>query len=88
MKTPLVTTTIGAFPKPSYVPVQDWFDLARETGGMNTAATTRQYSKDVEKNKTAHEQLFIRAAREVLKVHFGLVNASSSATSSEGCCTL
>jgi len=68
MKTPLVTTTIGAFPKPSYVPVQDWFDLARETGGMNTAATTRQYSKDVEKNKTAHEQLFIRAAREVLKV--------------------
>ena len=34
---------------------------------MNTAATTRQYSKDVEKNKAAHERLFLRAAKEVLE---------------------
>ena len=54
MKLPLETTTLGAFPKPNYVPVRDWFDLARQTGGMNTAETTRQYSADIEKNKNEH----------------------------------
>jgi hypothetical protein len=51
MELPLKTTTLGAFPKPNYVPVRDWFDLARKTGGMNTAETTRQYSADIEKIK-------------------------------------
>jgi hypothetical protein len=46
MELPLETTTLGAFPKPNYVPVRDWFDLARKTGGMNTAEKTRQYSTD------------------------------------------
>ena len=68
MKAPLITTTIGAFPKPEYVPVRDWFDSAREKGGMNTSETTYQYSKDIEKNKDAHEGLFIRAAQEVLEI--------------------
>ena len=68
MKTPLETTTIGAFPKPNYVPVRDWFDLARKTGGMSTPQTTRQYSTDIEKNKNEHEELFIRAAKEVLDI--------------------
>ena len=68
MELPLVTTTLGAFPKPNYVPVRDWFDLARQTGGMNTAETTRQYSADIEKNKNKHEELFIRAAKEVLDI--------------------
>ena len=68
MKTPLETTTIGAFPKPNYVPVRDWFDLDRKTGGMNTPETTRQYSTDIEKNKNEHEKLFIRAAKEVLDI--------------------
>ena len=54
MKPSLITTTIGAFPKPNYVPVRDWFDLAKETGGMNTPETTYQYSKDVEKNKDTY----------------------------------
>ena len=48
MELPLKTTTLGAFPKPNYVPVRDWFDLARKTGRMNTAETTRQYSADIE----------------------------------------
>ena len=68
MKAPLITTTIGAFPKPEYVPVRDWFDSAKEKGGMNTSETTYQYSKDIEKNKDAHEGLFIRAAQEVLEI--------------------
>ena len=68
MKPPLITTTIGAFPKPNYVPVRDWFDSAKEKGGMNTSETTHQYSKDIEKNKDAHEGLFVRAAQEVLEI--------------------
>ena len=68
MKAPLITTTIGAFPKPKYVPIRDWFDAAKDAGGMNTSETTYQYSKDIEKNKDAHEDLFIRAAQEVLGI--------------------
>lgn len=68
MKAPLITTTIGAFPKPKYVPIRDWFDSAKDAGGMNTPDTTYQYSKDIEKNKDAHEDLFIRAAQEVLDI--------------------
>ena len=68
MKKRLETTTIGAFPKPSYVPVRDWFDAARETGGMNAAQTTLDYTLDVEKNKDTHEALFIRAAKEVIDI--------------------
>ena len=33
---PLTTTVIGSFPKPSYLPIEDWFDGARNDGGMNT----------------------------------------------------
>ena len=68
MKAPLITTTIGAFPKPKYVPIRDWFDSAKDAGGMNTPETTHQYSKDIEKDKDVHEDLFIRAAQEVLDI--------------------
>ncbi len=65
---PIETTTIGAFPKPSYVPVRDWFDAARETGGMNSSQTTLDFTTDSQKDKDAHEALFIRAAREVIDI--------------------
>ncbi len=68
MKKQIETTTIGAFPKPNYVPVRDWFDAARETGGMNTAQTTLDYTLDIEKNKDMHEALFVRAAKEVIDI--------------------
>ena len=62
------TTTIGSFPKPKYLPVRDWFDYARVTGGMNTAQTTLDYSSAIEKNKHTHEALFVRAAAEVIDI--------------------
>ncbi|MGR3290911.1 MAG: cobalamin-independent methionine synthase II family protein [Paracoccaceae bacterium] len=65
---PLETTTIGAFPKPDYVPVRDWFDISRETGGMNTSQTTMDYTADSKQNSNAHEALFIRAAKEVIDI--------------------
>ena len=68
MKKILDTTTLGAFPKPDYVPVRDWFDLARETGGMSTARTTLEYTRGVAKNQKSHEDLFVKAAKEVIDI--------------------
>jgi len=62
------TTTLGAFPKPGYVPVRDWFDLARETGGMNSSQTTADYTAASQNIGAEHEALFIRAAKEVIAV--------------------
>lgn len=67
-KTPLETTTIGSFPKPSYVPVRDWFDTARETAGMNTSQVTTDYTRDVQDPNNTHEALFVRAAKEVIAI--------------------
>ena len=68
MLNPLETTTIGAFPKPNYVPVRDWFDLAHQKGVMDSAETTLQYNLDIQKNKDTHEPLFLRATEEILGV--------------------
>ena len=35
-KKKIITTTIGSFPKPKYLPIMDWFDSARGEEGMNT----------------------------------------------------
>lgn len=67
-KTPIPTTTIGAFPKPSYVPVRDWFDISRETGGMNASQTTTDYTADSANMDASHEALFVRAAKEVIDI--------------------
>ena len=68
MPDPLETTTIGSFPKPPYVPIQDWFDISRQSGGMNSAETTRRYSADLGKNRNENEKLFLKATREILEI--------------------
>ncbi|MFV2002329.1 MAG: hypothetical protein ACC619_05055 [Paracoccaceae bacterium] len=65
---PLITTTLGSFPKPDYVPVRDWFDISRETGGMNSSQTTRDYTATAHDTGADHEALFVRAAREVIDI--------------------
>jgi methionine synthase II (cobalamin-independent) len=44
-KNKILTTTIGSFPKPDYLPIMDWFDSARGEDGMNTVKTTIEYTK-------------------------------------------
>lgn len=68
IKTALETTTIGSFPKPRYVPVRDWFDMSRESGGMNSSQTTTDYTADIQNIDESHEPLFIRAAKEVIDI--------------------
>ena len=51
----LITTVVGSFPKPSYVPIEDWFDASKKKRGMNTSDVTRLYTDY--KKKQNHSQL-------------------------------
>lgn len=64
----LTTTTIGSFPKPDYVPVEDWFDAARNKGVMDTALVTQNYTGYQQKKNANDEALFIKAAKEVIDI--------------------
>lgn len=60
----LTTTTIGAFPKPDYVPITDWFQGAE---GPDTVSPTGGYSIQMAGVKADEaETLFLRAAQEVI----------------------
>lgn len=59
----LPTTTIGAYPKPDYVPVVDWFQAP---DGMCTSSATVIYNEHAEKFGEDAEPLFVRAAKEVI----------------------
>jgi len=56
------TTCIGAYPKPEYVPVADWFNL---DGGLTDASSevTRQYTEDMNNPDAVFEELFQRATK-------------------------
>ncbi len=59
----LTTTTIGAYPKPDYVPVTDWFTAE---DGMSTPIATRLYEENLAKAGDEAEALFVRAAGDVI----------------------
>ena len=65
---PIPTTTIGSFPKPKYLPVRDWFDSARDEGGMNSPKTTKQYTEARKRLDEEAESLFERAAKEIIDI--------------------
>jgi hypothetical protein len=49
----LLTTTIGAYPKPDYVKVTDWFKL-----GMDTPDPTRDYAAEMNRLGSNAEEVF------------------------------
>jgi len=59
----LKTTTIGAFPKPDYVPIRDWFQGPE---GPDTMDPTAGYAAQLARAGAAAEALFARAAEEVI----------------------
>ena len=67
-KNKILTTTIGSFHKPDYLPIMDWFDSARGEDGMNTVKTTIEYTKYHNKKNESDELLFKRAANEVINI--------------------
>ena len=60
---PLLTTTIGAYPKPDYVAVIDWF---KAEGGTVTQDPTKSYEAELAQMGREAEDIFRRAATEVI----------------------
>jgi len=62
---PLPTTTIGAYPKPDYLPFRDWFTVDH---GMTDAGgeVTRNYTKAMAAADAETEALFDRATQEAV----------------------
>jgi|TARA_B100001964_G_C14217026_1_gene593290 5-methyltetrahydropteroyltriglutamate--homocysteine methyltransferase len=60
----MLTTVIGAYPKPDYLKVTDWFNAK---GGTDTADPTKHYAQEVNQMGEKAEELFLNAADEVIK---------------------
>jgi len=60
---PLTTTTIGAYPKPTYVQVPDWFNIP---AGPDMANPTVGWAKAVEAMGAEAEAIFARGVEEVI----------------------
>jgi len=69
--TAVTTTCIGAYPKPSYVPVLDWFDQTEGDQDMTTTRATLTYQQRLDAVGDEAEALFVKAAREVVADQVG-----------------
>ena len=65
---PLITTTIGAYPKPAYIAVPDWFNIP---AGPDTAAPTVGWAKAVAAMGDEAEAIFARGVKEVIDDQVG-----------------
>ena len=59
----LLTTTIGAYPKPDFIPIVDWF---RADAGPDTASPTEAYIAGLAAMGAEAEELFARGTRAVI----------------------
>jgi len=60
----MLTTVIGAYPKPEYLKITDWFNAQ---GGTDTANPTKYYTQEVHQMGDKAEKLFVQAAGEVIQ---------------------
>ncbi len=60
----MLTTTIGAYPKPEGVPIQDWF---RKDGGTDDAEPTAGYAETLERYGGQIEKILDQATVEVVR---------------------
>ena len=60
----MLTTVIGAYPKPDYLKITDWFNAA---GGTDTSNPTKLYEDEIKKMGVDAETIFKKAAAEVIK---------------------
>ena len=60
----MLTTVIGAYPKPDYLKITDWFNAK---GGTDTATPTKFYEDEIKKMGADAESIFDKAAKEVIK---------------------
>lgn len=60
----MLTTVIGAYPKPEYLEITDWFNAQ---GGTDTANPTKLYDQEVNQMGDKAEKFFVKAAGEVIQ---------------------
>jgi len=60
------TTCIGAYPKPDYVPIIDWFDRDEGEQDMTTTRATTSYQQRLDAAGENAEALFVKATAEVI----------------------
>ena len=59
----MLTTVIGAYPKPSFLQLPDWFNAE---GGTDTLKPTVDYDDAIKKMGKETESIFLKAAKEVI----------------------
>ena len=59
----MITTVIGAFPKPSFLKLPDWFNIE---GGTDTKYPTKKYLDAIKNMGDEAENIFIDATKEVI----------------------
>ena len=59
----MLTTVIGAYPKPSYLKITDWFNAS---GGTDTEYPTKFYEDEIKKMGGNVEELFNKATKEII----------------------
>ena len=60
----MLTTVIGAYPKPKYLKLPDWFNA---DGGTDTEFPTKDYLEAINKMGNEAENIFHKATEEVIK---------------------
>ena len=60
----ILTTTIGAYPKPSFVPIPDWF---RAEEGPDTANPTKGYLEAIARMGEEADEVFARGVKEAVE---------------------
>ena len=60
----MLTTVIGAFPKPSFLKIPDWFTAK---GGTDTLYPTTKYKESLKKMGSKAGSLMLKAAKEVIQ---------------------
>ena len=60
----MLTTVIGAYPKPKYLKLPDWFNA---DGGTDTQYPTKDYHDAIKKMGSEAESIFQKATEEVIK---------------------
>ena len=59
----MLTTVIGAYPKPNYLKITDWFNAI---GGTDTSNPTMFYNKEIKNLGSDPETKFLKAIKEVI----------------------
>jgi 5-methyltetrahydropteroyltriglutamate--homocysteine methyltransferase len=59
----MITTVIGAYPKPDYLRITDWF---KGQEGTDTANPTKYYNQEISQMGDKAEELFLKATSEII----------------------